>query len=97
MSLKALTRKADQLHRKLVPPPRVIDVTGVKEKLLAMLEWQIIEEGGDPNAEVEWTEEQLEVGRQLDEMVKEKIRYNKEELNIRYICRNEATGIYETC
>lgn len=97
MSLKALTRKADQLHRKLVPPPRVIDLTGVKEKLLAMLEWQIIEEGGDPNEEVVWTEEDLEVQRQLGEILEEKHRYCREELNIRYICRNETTGTYETC
>lgn len=97
MSIKALTRKVDQLRNKVVPPPRVIDLTGIKEKLLAELEWQIIQEGGDPNAEVEWTEEQLEVGRQLQEIIAEKVRQEQEELNIRYIYRNETTGTYETC
>ena len=47
MSMKALSRQAARLSDKLQPRPRIINVSGAKEELLARLEYQIAQEQGE--------------------------------------------------
>lgn len=41
MSLKALTAKVERLQQKIAPHPLIIDCTGAREEMLAMLEAQM--------------------------------------------------------
>lgn len=85
MNTRSLERRARVLSDKLQPRPLLIHCAGIKEELLAKLAYQIEQEGGDPDAPVEWSAEDLEFIREFDAFLKWSIQEDEQRYNVRYV------------
>jgi len=85
MNTKALERTARRLSEKPQPRPRLIHCAAEVADMLETLRWQIIAEGGDPDAPVEWTEEQEEWARQLSDLLGEQVSEIERCCNVRFV------------
>ncbi len=85
MNTRSLERTARRLSDKLQPRPRLIHCAGEVAALLATLEQQIIAEGGDLSAPVEWSNDQLELCRKLDAWLEQDCRDIEQRYNVKFV------------
>jgi hypothetical protein len=85
MNTRTLEKAARRLSEKLQPRPRLIHCAGEVNTLLATLEQQILAEGGDLSAPVEWTPDQLELCSELDAWLEADCREIERCYNVRLV------------
>lgn len=85
MNTRTLEKQARRLSDKLQPRPRLIHCDAEVADLLATLEQQILAEGGDLNAPVEWSADDLEVMNQLSTCLEQSCREIEECYNVRFV------------
>lgn len=85
MSTKTLAGKLARLEHILKPPPRIIDCTGAREELLAMLGYV----PGEDETPVEWADEQLRTMQALDDIIERDVERIERECNIRLVCYDD--------
>lgn len=87
MSLRAMARRVNTLHRALMPSPHIIDCTGARDELLAQLRAHMTEE--ELNRPVEWTDEDKYIAEKLSEYLDERVKELEEVYNVRLVSYDE--------
>jgi hypothetical protein len=82
-NLKSLQTQVQRMKKVLLPSPKIINCSGAKEELLAMLQAQMTEE--EKNEHVIWTEEDKQFIEQFDAFLDADIRQIEETCNVRLV------------